>query len=166
MVLAVFLAFLHAWPCNFSSELIIMLIFGRTHFDSLFYIHCKACLVSSCHATGRASPGTLKSAIWTAKTNFRSTKVGRNNGCGFAIYIQLRLWSTSWKPLKCIQAPVVYISNYSWCSTQLFTETANSLAMLEAFPKFKGRLVILVPNISQGKRFFWVLVCYTGREVY
>lgn len=34
--------------------------------------------------------------------------------CGRSCLLKLKLRSTSWKPLKCLQSPVVYISNSSW----------------------------------------------------
>ena len=88
-------------------------------------------------------------------------------------YFHVRLRSTSSKPVKCIQGPIVYVSNYSWYCTQLlfigeaaqmwipkFTGNAWGLAV------FEGRLLILAPNIRQGKCFFSVLGCSTGSTVY
>lgn len=34
--------------------------------------------------------------------------------CGRSCLLKLKLRSTSWKPLKCLQSPVVYVSNSSW----------------------------------------------------
>ena len=50
----------------------------------------------------------------------------------------LRLRSTSWKLAKCMQSPVVYVSNYSWCIHNNYLlqklhkcTSPNSLAMLK-----------------------------------
>ena len=84
------------------------------------------------------------------------------------LYINvLRLRSTS---SKCIQGPIVCVDNYSWRLAKYTiiiyfgscTNAPNSLAMLEALPYFKGRSLILAPNIRQGKRFFCVLMCCAG----
>ena len=39
-------------------------------------------------------------------------------------------------------------------------------AMLETLPYFEGRSLILAPHITQGKRFFCVLLCCIGSAVY
>ena len=75
--------------------------------------------------------------------------------------------------MECVQGPIVYISNNSWCVNNNYLlrklhkrASPNSMAMLEAFPYFEGSSLILAPNLRQGKRFFCVLVCCTGSTMY
>ena len=53
----------------------------------------------------------------------------------FQLVTLLRLRSTGWKPVKCMQMPIVYISNYSWHSNSnyLFVEVRKC-----AYPNSPG----------------------------
>ena len=70
------------------------------------------------------------------------------------------------KPVKCIQGPIVYISNCS-CNNNFIAEAAQTRV-----PKLTGDargLAVfrrLIAYLRQGKRLFCVLVCYKGSAVY
>ena len=59
-----------------------------------------------------------------------------------------------------------YSTQIIYCRSCTNCVSPNSLAMLEALPYFEGRLLILVPNIRQGKCFFSVMLCCMGSAVY
>ena len=89
--------------------------------------------------------------------------------------INLRLRSTGQKPVKYTHVPNLYVSNYSWRSNNNFYY-GNAQTRIPKLTRwcsricriiyFKGRSLILAPNIRQEKRYFCVLVCCTCSAMY
>ena len=83
----------------------------------------------------------------------------------FSVGEYLRLQPNSWKTVKCMQAPIVYVGDYI-----IFIAEVPKCT----FPNppggargFAGRSFILAPNIQQEKHhYFCALVCCTGSVVY
>ena len=95
-------------------------------------------------------------------------KTFSENFHGFKWSVQTSIDTHTHTHTQCSHASVGLAQAHPNYSLQKLHKRAspNSLAMLEAFPYFEGRSLILVQNIRQGKHFFCALVCCIGSTVY
>ena len=93
---------------------------------------------------------------------YYSTKHKQEQGNGIKVIVG-DLWNACRRQLFML---AIIVDNDYLLRKCTGTRSQTHQVMLEVLPYFEGRLLILAPNLRQGKDFFCVLVCCTGSTVY